>query len=608
MTFHNLVIGKRAIAYFLGFVALGLLLFLTLRDMEATFKTRITGQMARQQLLSARSISGSIQAEIESLFEDLTEAGEFITASPLHRGDLEAAVQSLFSPGVGPDDRHTRPSHPSVLSVRWLDPSGDERAHVTLDDTSSSSSAPIDMVRDALWPLLRAEKAGPCVIGPIAYAGGVHALWLATPLGDDGTGGFLAAELDFDRLLGGIYQGDPESEPDLFILNDEGTLIYSLERPDMHGNNVLEDNPECLRCHEDLDVPRSMVRGREGWKTWKTPDEEKYVAFTPLMLGDMRCSIALAVPEQPLASAIGHFRARSWAALLLLFGLFALTASLVFELRRKHLVTAALRSKNAELERANAELRELDRLKNNFISTISHELRTPLTSIKASVDMLLAGMVGDLDAKKREILTICRRNSDRLMRVVDDLLEIQGLESGRNRLDLKPLDIDDVIRDVVDRAEQNPEKKNAGDIRLLTRFGPARQRRTILGDRARISRALSNLVSNAIKFTDRGTIVVKREYRDDVVQVSVSDQGAGIPEEMKEEIFDKFTQVDGGMTRERGGLGLGLALTRTIVEKHGGRIWVESRPGSGSRFTFTLPCQGNGGGDEGGGSGGRTEG
>ena len=246
-----------------------------------------------------------------------------------------------------------------------------------------------------------------------------------------------------------------------------------------------------------------------------------------------------------------------------------------------------MRLKNIELERVNAELRELDLMKDNFIATISHELRTPLTSIKGSIDLLLKGMVGKLDKKKEEILTICSRNSERLITLVNDLLEIQHLESGREELELQPIEIEDLIPKVIEKATSDTNKKG---IRLMARISPESHGRVIMADRSKISHAMFNLLTNALKFSDKGTVMVEVAYHNGEVHLSVADEGIGIPEEMREKIFDKFTQADGGMTRKQGGTGLGLAITRTIIEKHGGRIWVESKEGAGSKFTFSLPC------------------
>jgi signal transduction histidine kinase len=196
-------------------------------------------------------------------------------------------------------------------------------------------------------------------------------------------------------------------------------------------------------------------------------------------------------------------------------------------------------------------------------------------------------MVGKLDKKKEKILNICCRNSERLITLVNDLLEIQHLESGRTELNLQPIKIEDLIPDVIERANIDTGKKG---INLITKIDEENQGKIILADQSKISHAMLNLLTNAIKFSDKGTVVVEVAYHNGEVHLSITDEGEGIPEEMREKIFDKFTQGDGSITREQGGTGLGLAITQTIVKKHGGRIWVESEEGTGSKFTFCLPC------------------
>jgi signal transduction histidine kinase len=250
----------------------------------------------------------------------------------------------------------------------------------------------------------------------------------------------------------------------------------------------------------------------------------------------------------------------------------------------------ALSRKNRELERANTELRDLDRMKDRFISTISHELRTPLTSIKGSLDILTKGMVGELEERIQGIVAICHRNAERLISLVEDLIQIQQLESSQEPLEIDEVRLDSVIPGVLDRIGKECEKKG---IRLVSRIDPGAAAATILADGRKIQSALHNLLSNAVKFSGRGTVTLEATVSDGEIHLSVSDDGPGIPEQMRENIFEKFTQVDGSNTREKGGTGLGLAITRSIVEKHGGRIWVESEQGRGSRFTFSLPRRTN---------------
>ncbi|HEX5870205.1 MAG TPA: response regulator, partial [Longimicrobium sp.] len=229
------------------------------------------------------------------------------------------------------------------------------------------------------------------------------------------------------------------------------------------------------------------------------------------------------------------------------------------------------------------ERREVDRLKDEFVSVVSHELRTPLTSIRGSLGLLAAGKLGEVPEKGRRMLDIAVQNTDRLVRLINDILDIERIESGRVTMELHPTDAADLAHQAVDVMQAMAEK--AG-VRLYAWA----DRQPMEADADRILQVLTNLLSNAIKFSPPGgevTVNVDREGPEVVFRVR--DGGRGIPEDRLESIFERFQQVDSSDAREKGGTGLGLAICRSIVQQHGGRIWVESEPGVGSTFTFTLP-------------------
>jgi PAS domain S-box-containing protein len=229
------------------------------------------------------------------------------------------------------------------------------------------------------------------------------------------------------------------------------------------------------------------------------------------------------------------------------------------------------------------ERREVDRLKDEFVSVVSHELRTPLTSIRGSLGLLAAGKLGEVPEKGKRMLDIAVQNTDRLVRLINDILDIERIESGRVTMELHPVDAAELAHQAVDVMSAMAEK--AG-VRL---FAWA-DRQPMEADPDRILQVLTNLLSNAIKFSPQGaevTVGVVREGPEVVFRVR--DQGRGIPADRLESIFERFQQVDSSDARDKGGTGLGLAICRSIVQQHGGRIWVESEPGQGSTFTFTLP-------------------
>ncbi|HID89710.1 MAG TPA: response regulator, partial [Anaerolineae bacterium] len=228
---------------------------------------------------------------------------------------------------------------------------------------------------------------------------------------------------------------------------------------------------------------------------------------------------------------------------------------------------------------------EAERAKSEFVSTVSHELRTPMTSIKGYTDLLLMGAVGELTEQQRHFLTIIRHNADRLTALVNDLLDISRIESGRIELNLKPVSIRDVTDQVVSSLQP---RASSQDLVLRVNMDPNLP--AVWGDSDRIAQILVNLIGNAIQYTPPGgEITVSAQVRGEMMEVSVSDTGIGISKENQEKIFDRFFRADDPLVQETPGTGLGLAITASLVEMHGGKIWVESELGEGSTFTFTLP-------------------
>jgi signal transduction histidine kinase len=230
---------------------------------------------------------------------------------------------------------------------------------------------------------------------------------------------------------------------------------------------------------------------------------------------------------------------------------------------------------------------EVDRMKTEFISTVSHELRTPLTSIKGSLALLLDGSV-PLDEEITELLQVSKRNADRLVRLVNDILDISKIEAGKLELDLAALRPERLCGDSV--AGIDGIAKKVG-VRVRCELQPDLP--AVLADQDRVVQVLTNLLSNALKFSPAGEEVVLRARRhDSAVCFEVKDNGPGIPPEFRSKLFTQFAQSDRAR-REQEGTGLGLAICRALVLKHEGEIWVESEPGHGASFFFTLPTVGD---------------
>ena len=247
--------------------------------------------------------------------------------------------------------------------------------------------------------------------------------------------------------------------------------------------------------------------------------------------------------------------------------------------------TAELERVNQDLQIANQRLKELDQLKSSFVSIASHELRTPMTSIKGYVDNLLEGIAGPITGKQTAYLTRIKHNTDRLTRLITDLLDLSKIESGLVPLTPVALPLPELISDVVDSLQ--PLAKQKG-LTLVT--APLDRRTIVQADRDKLTQVLMNLIQNAIKFTETGgTVTVESAMNGGgVAHLSVADTGCGIAPDEVGKVFDKFFRGSQSAPQTPGA-GLGLAIAKSLVERHGGAIWVESAPGRGSRFTFTVP-------------------
>jgi PAS domain S-box-containing protein len=225
----------------------------------------------------------------------------------------------------------------------------------------------------------------------------------------------------------------------------------------------------------------------------------------------------------------------------------------------------------------------LDRLKDEFISTVSHELRTPLTAIRGALGLLSSGILGQVNDKAANLLRIALANSDRLVRLINDILDLERIQSGRERLTFRPVQLAQIVRQAIDGMAPVAEAAGVQLIHDSTQV-------EIAADPDRLLQVLTNLLSNAIKFSPpNSTISVL--LRPDVsgVTLSVIDPGRGIPGDKLEAIFGRFQQVDASDSRQKGGTGLGLAICRTIVQQHSGHIWAERNPVRGSTFRVFLP-------------------
>jgi signal transduction histidine kinase len=260
------------------------------------------------------------------------------------------------------------------------------------------------------------------------------------------------------------------------------------------------------------------------------------------------------------------------------------------ELVKSFAAQSSLAVHNARLfqaiEQKSHQIEAASQHKSQFLANMSHELRTPLNSILGFTELIQDNVYGEPPAKIRAVLGRVQANGRHLLGLINDVLDLSKIEAGQLKLQVADYALGDVVQTVLSSAEPLAAEKN---LRLRVELPPLLP--PVRGDQRRIAQVLLNLVGNAIKFTEQGEIVVTVSARGHDIEIAVTDTGSGIPSAEQERIFEEFHQVDSSATRKKGGTGLGLTITKRIVELHGGRVWVESEVGKGSRFCFAIPAR-----------------
>lgn len=386
-----------------------------------------------------------------------------------------------------------------------------------------------------------------------------------------------------------VYKGD----------TFKGEILAILTISDVSNKFLKNYNPpwEVLMIDDRGDILYdSSHRYKEGTKYpsayfENNGNETELIAYSPITWRNQNWSIAVISPaseadslinsvyvkqNQFIRVAVGFIILSSFSIILLLFGW---NKSLELEVAKK---TNELNESNRLLQDANEKLKIIDKLKSDFLSMVSHELKTPLTAMKVSSEILLEN-----DSKpdtREELLQIIIRNIDRLTRLVNNLLDISIIESGKQKYSMEIVDLNDIIDTAVGTIRSQYEKNR---LKITTDIPEDLPK--INADKDKIIQVFINLLSNALKFTHEGGNVEIRAFEfENYIEVQVKDDGIGIPPDKIDKIFDKFYQVDNNSTHSYGGAGLGLAVIKAIMEDHGGSIRAESSPSKGSVFILTF--------------------
>jgi signal transduction histidine kinase len=378
----------------------------------------------------------------------------------------------------------------------------------------------------------------------------------------------------------------------IYMIDDNGMILYDGSGRYNPGENSL--NKSGLGNPLLREIITNQINGNQGTGYYFEDDAgiKRLVAYSPITWRNLNLSIAVTTPESEVDELISSVYKEQLkfvgisvgfillATVLIIILLFRWNKALEIEVAEK---TGEIRESNRLLQKANRRLLELDKAKSDFLSMVSHELKTPLTAMRLSAEMCLEDEI-DINLRKKLHEKLIR-NIDRLAMMIDDLLNTSQIESGRMKYNMEMVDLGEIISTSIDIIKNESDKK---ELTIVTDI-PANLAK-IPADKDRLVQVFVNLLGNAVKFSQQdGNVEIKAVEFEKYVEVHVKDNGIGIPADKLEYIFDKFYQVDSTSSRSHGGSGLGLFITKSIVEEHGGSINVESMPGKGSLFAVTLP-------------------
>ena len=381
----------------------------------------------------------------------------------------------------------------------------------------------------------------------------------------------------------------------------DGVMLFDLAGMP-HGGASVDEGP--LSSWEQLPAEAQCLAGQLGRFGLGDHVFEVRPAYAGAdRVGTLVCSAAAVGAQGPAAQGLCRL-ADALAGVLgqMLQAGFATWVTSELHLAASEDSYIALQQQNTELQRAVQHLRELDKLKSNFLATVSHELRTPLTSVIGFSEMLLDGIGGTLSPEQRNYVETILSRGEELLTLISQILEMSRLEVGAIRLALQSYDAAALVNRAISGLELEAAR---ADVTLRTELVLG-SLPPVLADADKVHRVLTNLLSNAVKFTDAGGRVtvtatpapIRRPFAEETLfgeedanalRITVRDTGVGIAADQLERIFEAFYQVDAGPTRAHGGAGLGLSIVKNLVVAHGGDAWAESTPGEGAVLSFTLP-------------------
>ena len=569
-------------------------------------RTFLNSLSARSEKMSRSAISDLISS-VESRWPALTESDPPLSGILSNR---LAGILNLFMR-----------SHPLFKEIFATDSKG-------LLVASTNKTTDYWQADEEWWQ--KAVNARGIYLTGISYdqSAGVYSIDMCLPVRHGGKlVGVIKGVVDLSEIFQSVLLLRGDRKVRLILVDGDGNTVL-----DSAGGKPFEG-----RIESDI---MGRLSSKPGWIRGKMEGEESIIGFAPVSFGPISWKI-LALQNVNLAFAPAHkfisYIFLFGAGLILIFSVTGVVLSeryiarpirslrsaakeiaagrfdvsvpiraedeigemaevfneMVEELRKKmreiNELNATLerrvQQRTRQLEIANQKLIEANRAKSEFLATMSHELRTPLNAIIGFAEVLMDGLCGELNRDQRDAVTDIHESGRHLLRMINDILDLSKIEAGRMELRKETFRIDEVLESVRTVVLEIAKEKN---LRYAEEIPPDLP--PIYADKIRFKQIMYNLVSNAVKFTpEGGSVTIRASLDDKEFTFTVQDTGIGIREEDMPKLFEEFVQIDSSYSRQYEGTGLGLALTKRLVEMHGGRIWVESEYGKGSKFSFTIP-------------------
>ena len=587
-------------------------------EATAYFENRFIAQDGQARWLLWSASAHPEQGQIYAVGRDITDR-KLVEFALARNTQISEAVRALQSQYIAADNPHTLLENTLQTLLRFTESEYGLIAEIAFSDKGTpyfETCAFSECMVLSGWPFLdeenileelQAYRIGEALETLIASGQALIDNHVDRPLspGLPPLRSFLAIPLHFgEQLLGMVWVGKGTAAyqrtlPDQIapLLGSCANLIHAL-RDDRRRHNAeenLRQNEVRLRTILDTVADGIITIDNDGRiETFNSAAERIFGYRAEEVLGD---NVNILMPEPYHGAHDGYLNNYKRTHEAKVIGIGREVSG-----RRKDGSTFPLDLTISEMRMGNelkfagvvrdiTERKKIERMKGEFISTVSHELRTPLTSIRGSLGLIAGGAAGELGEQAKTLIDIACNNSDRLVRLINDILDIEKIEAGKMLFNLKSQALAPLIEQTV---EANEGYAAQHGVRIEFRDAYPGCQARVDGDR--LIQVITNLISNAVKYSPAGGVVgLRLEHHGPLARVSVQDQGPGIAEEFRERIFQKFVQADSTDSRQKGGTGLGLSISKAIVEHMGGKIGFESTTGKGSSYFFHLPARASGG-------------